>query len=98
MFPRKIRPKGNTLIPVTPQLQGRNYDPGIQIYSPGESAYPNRAYPHPIPWPNAVPTLNVLLTFSGVARDQPIQAENNRYSTLPEKWLYIAGFIGKSKG
>ena len=84
-----------------PNIQGRQYAPGWQPNSPGNSSTPGWSGGtdfHVIPWPNVVPTLNALANDPGIARQRAIIPENNRYSFLPEHYLFIAGFVGKSQG
>lgn len=86
---------------VMPNIQGRNYAPGWQPNSPGNSSTPgwNGGNDYmSIPWPTAVPSLNVLANNPGFARAQPVQINNNTYATLPAHNLFIAGFVGKSQG
>lgn len=82
-----------------PYIAGTVYNPGSQLYSPGETSTPYGSFYHPIPWPNAVQSINLFApSFSGVARAQPIQQDNNRVAPLPADYWFISGFVGKSKG
>ena len=82
-----------------PYIAGTTYDPGKQLYSPGETCTPYGSFYGPIPWPNAVPTVNCWSqSFAGVARAQPVQQDNNRVAPLPADYWFISGFVGKSKG
>lgn len=83
-----------------PNIQPRHYDPGRQPYNPGESQidYIGNGRYRSIPWPNAVPVLHVLSSNPGIPRDRALQIDNNSYSYLPANWLFISGFVGKSRG
>ncbi len=74
------------------------YDPGPQPFDPGQSVK-QVATPFTLkPWPIGVPTLRTLLSYPGTPRARAPVAVNNQYSPDPSNYLFIAGFIGKSKG
>lgn len=52
----------------------------------------------PIPWPNAVPTINALANDPGTPRERAIIPVINRYALLPTNDLFIGGIVGKSQG
>ncbi len=82
-----------------PNIVGHQYAPGIQPNDPGESVAPHTgALFNPIGWPTAVPVLNMLIGNPGVARSRAPVPVNDRYASLPENYLFIAGFSGKSQG
>ena len=84
-----------------PEITGKQYAPGWQPNSPGNSSTPGwngGTVFEQIPWPNVVPTLNALASDPGTARQRAIQSDVNRYAPLPENFLFIAGFVGKSQG
>lgn len=82
-----------------PNISGHQYAPGIQPNSPGESV---------APWPGAVfelkpcaapvPVINLLIGNTGQARQRGVKPDVNQYATLPENFLFMAGFTGKSRG
>lgn len=84
-----------------PNIQGRQYAPGWQPNSPGESSTPGwsggRDF-RAIPWPTAVPSLVALASHPGIPRTPAEQISNNAYAYLPVNNLFISGFIGKSQG
>lgn len=84
-----------------PNIQGREYAPGWQPNSPGNSSTPGWTGGmdfNPIPWPTMVPTISALASDPGTARQRAILPDVNRYGVLPEDYLFIAGFVGKSQG
>lgn len=75
------------------------YDPGPQPFDPGESVRLYGGKPFTLqPWPNSVQTINTLLSTPGIARMRAPVAVNNQYSNDPANYLFISGFVGKSKG
>jgi hypothetical protein len=82
-----------------PYIAGTQYAPGIQPSNPGESVAPHTgALFNPLGWPTAVPVLNMLIGNPGVARARAPVPVNDRYASLPENYLFIAGISGKSQG
>lgn len=82
-----------------PYIAGTQYAPGIQPNDPGESvAFNMGALFNPLGWPTAVGVLNTQIGNPGFARARAGTPVNNRYADLPENWLFIAGFVGKSQG
>lgn len=83
-----------------PEIVGRAYAPGPQPYNPGESVTPNwpgSAY-KPTPWPRGVQTLSTLANFGGMPQARAEVPINNALAGLPENFLFMAGFTGKSQG
>jgi len=78
------------------------YDPGPQPYNPGQSEYPWGGHMgmqfSAQPWPNVVATVGALANNSGTARMRAGLPVVNRYAPLPEDYMFINGFSGKSKG
>lgn len=77
------------------------FDPGQQPYDPGQSYTASKARQTPFtlkPWPNAVGSLNALLSSPGAPRARAPVAQVNNWSPNPANYLFIAGFSGKSKG
>lgn len=83
-----------------PNLASLAFAPGPQPYSPGNSTfqYAGSGADYPIPWPGLVPTLNTLLSAPGQPRNRADTAVVDRFGTIPHNYLFIAGFVGKSKG
>lgn len=82
-----------------PYIAGQQFAPGIQIYSPGESAALGAQPGYgPLPWPDAVPSLVALANFEGEARTRGGQPFVNRVAQSPSDFLYLAGYAGKSLG
>jgi hypothetical protein len=84
---------------IIPNITPTVYDPGPQPNDPGQSVRLTRNSPLTVkPWPNAVPSLITLLSTGGIARARaPVSVVNN-YSPDPSNYLFIGGFVGKSKG
>lgn len=81
-----------------PNVQAAYYAPGPQPNAPGESyIYPNFPQQQLIPWPNAVPSLIALANTPGVPRDRALQIDNNSTAVLPSNFLFISGFVSKSR-
>ena len=77
------------------------FDPGPQPYNPGQSDSLARAALTPYtvkPWPNVVGSINALLSSPGTPRLRAPTPLVNRYSPNPENYLFIGGFVSKSKG
>lgn len=85
-----------------PNIVGREYRPGPQPYSPGESHIPWAGHMgmqfSAMPWPGAVPVLNVLSSFGGVARMRAPLPMVNQYAVLPTDYLFLGDTAGKSQG
>jgi len=84
-----------------PDNSGKQYAPGWQPNSPGNSSTPGWSGGMdfmPVPWPNAVPTLNALANDPGTPRNRAILPDINRYAFIPADYLFIGGFVGKSQG
>lgn len=82
-----------------PYIAGTVYAPGIQPHNPGESNAPHTgALFNPLGWPTKVGVLNLLIGNPGQARARGPVPVNDQYASLPENWLFIAGFQGKSQG
>lgn len=82
-----------------PYIEGTQYAPGPQPNSPGNSV---AIWPHTtanlVPWPIPVPSLVALANNAGDPRMRaPIPVVDN-YALLPENYLFITGFKGKSQG
>lgn len=83
-----------------PNIAGRQYAPGWQPNSPGESSpvgWPGAVF-QPTPWPNAVQSLSTLANFAGIPRARGELPVNNRFAELPSNYLFMSGFVGKSLG
>lgn len=89
---------GNGLHFFFPHIASLQYNPGKQIYSPGETCTPIPQHFAPTPWPNVVPTINALASHAGVARERGTQIDNNSTAELPSNYLFLAGIIEKSQG
>lgn len=84
-----------------PDNSGKQYAPGWQPNSPGNSSTPGWSGGldfMAVPWPTAVPTLNALASDPGTPRTRAILPDINRYAPLPMNDLFIGGFVGKSQG
>lgn len=84
-----------------PDNSGKSYAPGWQPNSPGNSSTPGWSGGQDftmVPWPNAVPSLNALANDPGTPRERAVIPVVNTYTFLPEQFLYIGGFVGKSQG
>lgn len=82
-----------------PNIVGRQYRPGRQPNSPGDSQIDAGLFHfRSIPWPNAVQTLSTLASIPGIPRAQALQINNNSTAVLPSNYLFISGFVGKSRG
>jgi len=84
-----------------PDNSGKVYAPGWQPNNPGDSSTPGWTGGMnfmPVPWPNAVPSINALANDPGTARTRAILPDINRYAFLPTNDLFIGGFVGKSQG
>ena len=83
-----------------PNIRGKKYAPGNQVYDPGESHVMGAQIPRfkAQPWPNAVPSLVALANHPGIPRARALQIDNNSEAVLPANWLYLSGFAGKSRG
>jgi len=93
-----IRTSGHTNLFNVPNIVGKQYRPGRQPYSPGESQI-DSGNPHfsPIPWPNIVPSVIALANSPGVPRTRALQIANNSGAPGLTNYLFIAGFAGKSR-
>lgn len=91
-------PHGLTLPLLYPYIAGKKYAPGRQPNAPGESCLPYGSFFQKIPWPTQTGLINALSSFAGVPRDMPIAPVNNATTVLPANYLYIDGFVGKSRG
>lgn len=84
-----------------PDNSGKQYAPGWQPNSPGNSSTPGwnggQTF-NMIPWPNAVPSLNALANDPGTPRNRAPLPVIDRYAFLPDQYLFIQGFVGKSQG
>lgn len=84
-----------------PVLNTPAYNPGKQVYSPGETAglgWMPQNYFNPVPWPSMVPTLNCMGGFFGFARQNPTPVVNNKWAPLFNNNMFIGDVVGKSQG
>ena len=84
-----------------PDNSGTVYAPGWQPNSPGNSSTPGWSGGMdfmPVPWPTMVPTINALANDPGTPRQRAVLPDVNRYAYIPENYMFIAGFVGKSQG
>lgn len=82
-----------------PNLIGNVYTPGNQPNNPGEpTAHWIVERFNLIPWPRVVGTVNALASNFGTPHMRAPVPVVNRYSPLPENYLFIAGIVGKSQG
>ena len=85
-----------------PYVQGNVYAPGPQPKSPGESHLPWAGHMglqyNPLPWPGAVPVLNLWASNPGTPRERAPVPVVNRPAPLPTEFFYMKDFVGKSQG
>lgn len=86
-----------------PNIVGRQYAPGPQPNSPGNSTMVWAgsfigARNSPMPWPTVVQNINLLIGNPGTARVRAPLPVVNRYSPLPQNYLFIGGMVGKTQG
>lgn len=85
-----------------PNIAGKSYAPGPQPYDPGNSHLPWAGHmgmkDSLQPWPYQVPVLNMLASFSGVARMRAPLPIVNQYGLLPSQYLFLTDTAGKSQG
>jgi len=82
-----------------PYFSGKTYDPGTQIYIPGESFLATSGPAYDIkPWPSMCAAVLNLWSYGGVPTAQPVAPTVPPLSAFPNNYLYIAGFTAKSKG
>lgn len=80
-----------------PNIVGWAFKPGPQPYDPGNSHQPWDSYKfQAIPWPKAVPVLNVLASDPGTPRMRAGQPFINRFATQPADYFVIGGVVQKS--
>ena len=93
------KPAGPALAFNFPEISGKVYRPGRQPFNPGESQI-DSGNPHfsPVPWPNAVRSLNALANHPGIPQGRPIQITNNAEAVFPSNSLFLAGIVSKSRG
>jgi hypothetical protein len=76
-------------------------DPGPQPINPGQSDSLLRAALNPYtikPWPIVVGTISALLSSPGTPRARAPVPVVNQYGPGPANYLFIGGFVSKSKG
>lgn len=84
---------------IIPNIAGNKYDPGPQPNSPGNSVVEWCGCGGTLkPWPNTVPSLIALANNPGVAMNPALAQVNNQFATLPQNYMFIAGFAQKSQG
>lgn len=88
---------------IFPYIAGTAYAPGPQPYSPGESVMVNIGglmgrNASPQMWPGTVPTLRTLASNPGTPRARASIPVVDNFAPLPSNYLYIDGFVSKSKG
>jgi len=81
----------------SPFLPAQAYNPGKQLYDPGESFQPQLGglVMNPVPCAAMVPTLNCMQSFYGIPRLNPTPVINNRFAPLFNNNMFIGG-ISKS--
>lgn len=77
------------------------YDPGPQPNNPGVSVSPWKRFMNPAtvkPWPRLVNTFGNFNSSPGMPRLRAVLPIVNNYSPLPTNFMFIGGFVQKSKG
>lgn len=82
----------------SPSIPTQAYNPGQQIYDPGQSFQPQLGglIMNPVPCASMVPTLNCMTSFYGFPRQNPVPVVNNRWAPLFNNNMFLGGVIAKS--
>lgn len=81
-----------------PDNASLDYRVGLQMRQDGETNVPVIHGVAATPWPRAVQPLKTLAHNEGIPRTNATAIVNNAVATLPQRWLYMDGVMGKSRG
>lgn len=100
MAGRKFYQAANPAHPFNyPEIVGRDFRPGRQVYNPGEAQLSIDYGVTSNPWPRMVGSLLYLTkTNPGIPHGPAPDIENNRPSTLLQNFLFLGNVAKKSKG